>query len=100
GGLVFDKAGNLYGTTALLGGSCGCGVVFKLTPGSGGTWTYSVVHTFVGTDGAGPLASLIIDKQGDLYGTTSTGGPGGYGVVFEISRQLSGGASSNWCTLV
>ena len=84
-GLVIDQAGNLYGTT-LYGGSptCGCGVVYKLAPGSGGSWTYSVLHTFVGSDGAQPTASLIL-HNGKLYGTTVLGGSGGSGVVFQLT---------------
>jgi uncharacterized repeat protein (TIGR03803 family) len=86
--LVFDTAGNLYGTAATGGNnSCanGCGVVFKLTPGSGGKWTYNVLHRFNFQDGANPTDALIFDKKGNLYGTTTLGGAGGYGVVFEIT---------------
>jgi len=86
--LVFDKAGNLFGTAALGGiNACpnGCGVVFKLTPGANGTWKYSVVHRFNFQDGANPADALIFDSQGNLYGTTTLGGAGGYGVVFEIT---------------
>jgi uncharacterized repeat protein (TIGR03803 family) len=85
---VFDGDGNLYGTAATGGNNAcanGCGVVFKLTHGSGGKWTYSVVHRFNGNDGAYPAAALILDKKGNLYGTTTLGGAGGYGVVFEIT---------------
>jgi uncharacterized repeat protein (TIGR03803 family) len=87
-GLVFDKAGNLYGVTATGGiGTCsvGCGVVFKLSPGSDGTWRYSVLHRFTGQDGANPAAALILDDKGNLYGTATIGGPRGAGVVFEIT---------------
>jgi len=86
--LVFDKAGNLYGTAAGGGNNAcanGCGVVFKLTPSSNGTWRYSVLHRFTGSDGANPAAALILDEKGNLYGTTTLGGAGGYGVVFEIT---------------
>ena len=86
-GVVVDEAGNLYGTT-LYGGSrqCGCGVVYKLARTSpvDGQWTYTVLHTFYGPDGAQPDANLILDGQGHLYGTTAVGGPGGAGVVYEI----------------
>jgi uncharacterized repeat protein (TIGR03803 family) len=83
-GIAMDLSGNIYGTT-IAGGdaSCSCGVVFKLTPVSGGAWTYSVLHTFVGTDGAQPNAKLVL-YNGNLYGTTAAGGPGGAGTVFEI----------------
>lgn len=89
-GLVSDKAGNLYGITAGGGlfNECaiGCGVVFKLSPSSGGTWNYSILHRFTGKDGANPAAALILDNQGNLYGTTTQGGAGGAGVVFEITQ--------------
>jgi len=86
GSVVIDKAGNLYGTT-INGGSenCGCGVVYKLSPQPGGQWQYTVLHTFVGADGAQPDANLTLDDNGNIYGTTLTGGPGGAGVVFEIT---------------
>ncbi len=81
GGVVFDKAGNLYGATVTGGiGRCsgGCGVVYKLTPGANGKWTYSVLHRFTGADGGQPLGGLIVDTKGNLYGTA-------YSVVFEIT---------------
>lgn len=85
-GVVLDKAGNLYGTT-FYGGSpdCDCGVAYKLAPNPDGTWSYTVLHRFHGSDGADPDANLILDEQGNLYGTTALGGPGGWGVVFEIT---------------
>jgi uncharacterized repeat protein (TIGR03803 family) len=85
-GVVMDKAGNLYGTTVYGGSSsCGCGVVYKLAPTAKGKWTYTVLHTFTGNDGAQPDANLILDSQGNLYGTTATGGANGGGVVFELT---------------
>jgi uncharacterized repeat protein (TIGR03803 family) len=85
-GLVIDQSGNLYGTTTGGGDSqCSCGVVFKMTPGSNGKWSYTVLHRFTGTDGYSPQASLTLDSKGNIYGTTTEGGPGGYGVVFEIT---------------
>lgn len=84
-GVVIDKAGNLYGTTSAGGSSCSCGLIYKLTPGSNGKWTYTVLHRFTGADGAGPNANLILDSKGNLYGTTTTGGAGGYGVAFELT---------------
>jgi uncharacterized repeat protein (TIGR03803 family) len=87
--VVLDKAGNLYGTTQRGGiGTCegGCGVVFKLAPGSNGKWIYSVLHRFTGPDGATPNAGLTLDKSGKhLYGTTTLGGANGAGTVFEIT---------------
>ena len=84
-GVVMDKAGNLYGTTIAGGSGCDCGVVYKLAPGAKGKWTYKVLHTFMGYDGAQPDANLILDDNGNLYGTTATGGVYGAGVVFELT---------------
>jgi len=81
-GVVMDNAGNLYGTTSAGGSSCGCGLIYKLAPGSNGKWTYTVLHRFTGADGAGPNANLILDSNGNLYGTTTTGGAG---VAFELT---------------
>lgn len=83
--LVFDAAGNLYGTT-LQGGSHGFGIIFELSPSSGGHWTEKLVHAFgTGTDGAAPFSGVTIDSAGNLYGTTlGGGGAGGYGLVYEI----------------
>jgi uncharacterized repeat protein (TIGR03803 family) len=88
GGLILDAAGNAYGTTG-AGGS-GQGVVFKLTPGTGGHWSETILHTFNGgRDGGIPTAGLLLDSAGNLYGTTASGGNGtctsGCGVVFELA---------------
>ena len=87
--LVMDAAGNLYGTTYGLGHE-GYGSVFKLTPSNGG-WTYTSLHDFTGgTDGAHPFGP-ILDANGNLYGTTASGGLAncdngvGCGVVWEIT---------------
>jgi uncharacterized repeat protein (TIGR03803 family) len=111
GGLVFDAQGNLYGTTTLGGGAStvcdqgstikvGCGVVFKLTPGTEDTWTYSIVYRFPGdANGGYPTDDhLAVDLTGNIYGTTLVEGDvnsplcpqevlglGGCGVVFEVS---------------
>jgi uncharacterized repeat protein (TIGR03803 family) len=99
GTLTFDQAGSLYGTT-LQGGASGFGTVFKLTRGSDGTWTKSVVHQFQGgMDGSGPFAGVVFDAAGNLYGTTDAGGVGlcsdgngtGCGTVFKLSRKANGG---------
>jgi uncharacterized repeat protein (TIGR03803 family) len=87
--LVMDKAGNLYGTsgggnTSCAGGGAYCGVVFRLTPQKDGTWKYSVVHKFNGSDGFGP-AGVIVGSDGNLYGTTRMGGQYNFGVAFEIT---------------
>jgi len=87
--VVFDAQGNLYGTT-WGGGSHGQGTVFKLTPAGDGTWTYQRLYDFTGqSDGARPESKLIVDANGNVYGTTIYGGSsncnGGCGVVFEIT---------------
>ncbi len=83
-GLIFDGAGNLYGTTT-GGGTYGSGAVFELTPAAGGGWTEQVLHSFNGTDGVDPVAGLISDAAGNLYGTTQFGGSNNNGTVFEIA---------------
>ena len=113
GGVVFDAAGNLYGTTQQGGGtSCApisfCGTVFQLAPPvkKGGAWTETVLHIFAGVtgnqDGATPAGGLVIDAAGKLYGTTAYGGSGdcvlvgikgGCGTVFELEPpKTKGGA--------
>jgi len=82
--VTLDAAGNLYGTVT-QNTSFGQGGVFKLTPSGGGSWTESVLLSFEGTDGATPWASVILDGQGNLYGTTEFGGSSGDGVVFEVT---------------
>src|ERR1022692_2364418 len=90
-GLIFDAAGNLYGTTS-QGGSSAVGAVFELTPAAGGTWTEKVLHSFLndGTDGVNPVAGLIFDGAGNLYGTTYQGGTYGDGTVFELTPAAGG----------
>ena len=82
GGLVFDGAGNLYGTTSNKGG--GGGTVFKLKRQPNGSWVETVLHDFT-ESGAGPYASLTMDPAGNLYGTTYTGGAYGCGSVFKMA---------------
>ena len=85
GGLLQDKAGNLYGTTKNCGTS-DQGTVFKLSKAGKET----VLHSFAGgsSDGAYPLyTSLLMDKTGNLYGITSGGGTAGYGVVYKLSKK-------------
>lgn len=88
-GLVFDTAGNLYGMTGNGGGGL-YGNVFKLTPGSNGTWAETVLHSFYwGADGAYPVGDPILDAAGNLYGVTDDGG-GGFGSVFELTPGSNG----------
>ncbi len=83
-GLFEDGTGSLYGTTA-GGFTDGLGTVYKLTP-SGNSYTESVLYNFQGgADGSTPLASVIMDSTGSLYGTTTAGGSAGQGTVFKLS---------------
>jgi uncharacterized repeat protein (TIGR03803 family) len=102
-GLIADGSGALYGTTSAggsgmdqtCGGSqfiFGCGTVFKLTP-SGSGYTESILYNFLGlgvNDGEYPVAGLIADAAGALYGTTQFGGPNFSGVVFKLTPSGSG----------
>ena len=106
-GLIFDSAGNLYGS-AELGGSTacannqgGCGVVFALSPRADGSYVYSEIYKFTGgSDGFHPFTNLVLDSAGNLYGATygSTDNssnspaspPTSYGTVFELSPTGGG----------
>ena len=101
-GLVMDASGALYGT-AYEGGNTkcsfyGCGVVFKLVPPAAGqtTWTENVIHVFRGApDGGQPIAGVIIDASGAIYGTTNGGGnvncdAYGCGAVFKLTPPAVG----------
>jgi uncharacterized protein YceK len=107
-GLIADASGALYSTTVGGGdancgespfGYIGCGIVFKLEPPGPGktTWTESVLHAFAGADGAAPVAGVIMDKRGALYGTAGNGGGGGStncfrgcGTVFKLAPPAPG----------
>jgi uncharacterized repeat protein (TIGR03803 family) len=89
--LIFDGAGNLYGT-AENGGQYKAGTAYRLTPGSGG-WTFTALYAFGNSaihDGAQPTAGFVMDASGNLYGTTTQGGTNGYGTVFELSPTPKG----------
>ena len=95
-GVVFDKAGNLYGTTS-LGGSKNLGRVFELTRQADGSWTEKDLHSFEnnGTDGYTPQGGVILDSSGNLYGTTVYGGTGpcninACGIVYELGQTPNG----------
>src|SRR5262249_17563178 len=91
-GLTMDASGNLYGTTT-TGGANGYGVVYELSPGSGGSWTEKILYAFDATHGANPFGGVVFDKAGNLYGTASAGGGSsahcryGCGVVYELSSN-------------
>ncbi len=104
-GLIMDGSGNLYGTTS-KGGAYGAGTLFEITPKTGGSWTESILWSFGnGSDGSTPSGGLILDSNGNLYGTTRIGGDfshsGGSclvsvcgGTVFELSPPATLGG--NW----
>lgn len=93
GDLIFDAAGNIYGTTN-GGGAHGEGVVFKLTRSNGG-WTESVLYSFTGgDDGSYPYSGVTFDSAGNLYGTATYNGSGGNGTVYELSSSGSGWTES------
>ena len=79
--VVHDASGNLYGTTENGGDSNDDGTVFMLDA----TGNETLLHTFNGTDGSRPMAGVIVDSAGNLYGTTYQGGAFGYGTVFKIT---------------
>ena len=99
GDLVFDDAGNIYGTT-YNGGAHNEGCVYKLTPSATGGYTEKVIHSFGGAvpgEGQYPFAGVTVDKAGNLYGTTSEGGRtcGTYGgttcgTVYELMPSSGG----------
>jgi uncharacterized repeat protein (TIGR03803 family) len=110
-GIVFDQQGNFYGTTA-QGGLNGYGVVFKMTR-SGGSWSYSVIHSFnpahcgflptpsrvptsypALSDGCYPSGDLLVDSNGNIFGTTQQGGEHGAGAVFKLTHSGSGWTES------
>jgi uncharacterized repeat protein (TIGR03803 family) len=82
--LVFDKAGNLYGTTSE--GGLGSGTIFELSPVGGGQWTETVVHPFQGPpDGAFPYNGMVVDRFGNLYGATVHGGDNDDGSIYKFT---------------
>lgn len=99
GKLVFDRAGNLYGTT-LDGGMTNCvetcGIVYELSPTANG-WSETVLYKFCSqpkcADGQVPFAGLIWDESGNLYGTTELGGPYGGGTVFKLAPPSQQGGT-------
>src|ERR1700733_6717526 len=88
GRVIFDAAGNLYGTTS-AGGASGDGTVFQLQPGT--TWKETILHSFqAGDDGYTPYAGLVADASGNFYGAATAGGSNGGGTIFELSPANGG----------
>lgn len=91
-GLTLDESGNFYGTT-FAGGTTGCGVVYELRPDPSGGWTETVLYNFGSpqvADGCSPMASVVFDHEGNLYGTTSGDDLIGLGAAFELSPASNG----------
>ena len=88
--VIFDPAGNLYGT-AFQGGAHGYGAVFQLTP-SGSGWTEKTLYAFQNlSDGGQPFGGVVLDNAGNLYAATSSGGSGNGGTVYQLIPS-----GSNW----
>ncbi len=83
GGLIADAAGNFYGS-ATEGGTGGGGTIFELTPNDG-TWTFNVIYSNPGWGISGSFRNLILDKAGNLYGTTHCDGANNAGTVYKLS---------------
>jgi uncharacterized repeat protein (TIGR03803 family) len=84
--LVADSAGNLYGTTSDGGGGCGCGVIFKMTPKTNGSWVESVPYRFTGAPNPGfAYNGMVVDSFGNFYGTTVHGGAINDGTVYKFT---------------
>ena len=93
-GLILDANGNLFGTT-MGGGAFGAGVVFEIVKtASGYAGTPTVLASLDATHGANPVAGLVADAAGNLFGTTFGGGAFGFGTVFEIAKTAGGWAST------
>ena len=95
-GPTFDSKGNLYGTTNSGGADSGfgsVGTVFELSPSADGNWTEKVLYSFGPSgqiDGSSPFGGLVVDGQGNLFGTTTYGGANSSGTVFELSPEADG----------
>ena len=90
--LVFDNAGNIYGTTA-YGGAVNFGVVYELQH-SGNTWNQSTLYTFTGSPHAARPRGIVFDDQGNIYGAAGGGNPGcdrkSCGTIYQLTPSPSG----------
>ena len=95
GDLAFDSSGNIYGTTTQGGADNGPGMVYELKPAHG-QWTETILHSFNpnGTDAANPYSGVILDRSGNIYGTTPSGGVNNGGAVFELVPSANGWTES------
>jgi hypothetical protein len=91
GGLTIDSSGNLFGATTTGGNpvctngfQVGCGVIFELSPASGGHWIYDHLYVFRGGDGFYPIGQPLVDSSGNIFGITTEGGDG-FGNRYELS---------------
>ncbi len=83
--LVFDASGNIYGVTQ-QGGAFNGGIVFKLAPKTGGTYTASVLYSFgANSDAAVPNGPVVLDSAGNLYGVACQGGTSNLGAVYKLA---------------
>lgn len=94
GDLVWNQNGNIYGTT-LFGGASGAGTVFELTH-SGNDWTENVIYSFSGPDGSSPDSTIFVEKNGNLFGTTTNGGANNLGAVYELKYDPQLGWTENF----
>jgi len=84
-GVTLDKKDNVYGTTQ-IGGTYGWGTLYEITAAG----KYSILYNFAGgSDGLYPWNPPVLDKKGNLYGTTENGGSGGYGTVYMFDPKTS-----------
>jgi uncharacterized repeat protein (TIGR03803 family) len=90
--LAFGASSSVYGTT-VIGGATGNGTIFKLTPNTNGHWKKTILYSFKnGADGNRPAAAVVVDKAGNLYGTTASGGDArcDCGVIYKLARTAQG----------
>jgi uncharacterized repeat protein (TIGR03803 family) len=88
-GLVRDREGNLYGSTEAGGSGLpnGAGTVFEFSPNGDGTWTETLLYQFSYETSYNPTGPMVMDKAGNLYGTTTQGGEFGWGAVYKLSQS-------------
>lgn len=88
-GLTLDDKGNVYGM-APTGGANGAGTIFRIHPGKGGKWKFTVIHAFAGGDGIGGSAGRLLFQGRRLYGAATAGGANGYGDIYRLTPTKTG----------